>query len=424
MMSSMLFEYNMRDIDNLSLSLYIDKMTSCDILVSVNSNQGNQMNSVISINLRRLRSIKGKTQDEIAAAAGISRVAYRNIETGSSVPRSGTLDAIAGALGVDILALATPVPQPTTLRFRAHKGLSAQERAERTQLVTDTLNWLTDFKELENMLDDRISSVLTSKSRANSDIATLAEEVRREDFHVECSDCLPDICDILEAGGVKVRVLQSNIKGFSGFSVGKADGGPAVVVNTLSTIPVERRIFTAAHELGHLILHRNSFDPTVETEDSNEEHEADIFASYFLMPSKQFQDEWSRNRGLHWVDRVLKTKRAFRVSWMTVLFRLCELKQADRKKIFWQFSSAYKSRFGKELSYKHEPDSQATTMAATQPSQEPDRLTEYDFYEDRFDRLVRKALEKDEISVSRAAEMLAISVKEMQELVLEWREHE
>lgn len=51
-------------------------------------------------------------------------------------------------------------------------------------------------------------------------------------------------------------------------------------------------------------------------------------------------------------------------------------------------------------------------------------MTEYDFYEDRFDHLVRKALEKNEISVSRAAEMLAISIKEMQELVLEWREHE
>lgn len=382
------------------------------------------MNSAISINLRRLRSMKGKTQDDVATAAGISRVAYRNIETGAAEPRSSTLDAIAAALGVDILALAAPVPEPTTLRFRAHKGLSVQERAERTQLVTNTLNWLTDFRELEDMLHDHISTVLPAKNRVKSDIPDLAEKVRREDFHVECSDCLPDICDILEAGGIKVRVLQSNIKGFFGFSVGEADGGPAVVVNTLSAIPVERRIFTAAHELGHLILHRDSFDPAVETEDSKEEHEADIFASYFLMPSKQFKDEWTRNRGLHWVDRVLKTKRAFRVSWMTVLFRLCELQQADRKKIFWQFSSAYKSRFGKELSYKFEPDSQVTMMAATQPSQEPDRLTEYDFYEDRFDRLVRKALEQDEISVSRAAGMLAISVKEMQELVLEWREHE
>ena len=381
------------------------------------------MNSVISINLRRLRIMKDMTQDQIATAADISRVAYRNIETGKSEPRANTLDAIARALGVDVFALATPVPEPTTLRFRAHKALSAQERAERTQLVTETLDWLADFKELENILNDHVSLVLPSETRQIVDIAHTAELIRREEFKVSCSECLPDICDILEDGGIKVRVVESRIKGLFGFSVGVEDGGPAIVVNALPTIPVERRIFTAAHELGHLILHRDSFDPTVETESKTEETEADVFAAHFLMPDEQFQEEWARNRGLHWVDRVLKTKRAFRVSWMTILFRLCELNLVQRDKIFWQFSSAYRKRTGRKLSFKCEPESLGTPMAATRPSQEPDRLTEFDFYEDRYDRLVRKALEIDEISVSRAAEMLSISVKDMQALVLEWREH-
>lgn len=48
---------------------------------------------------------------------------------------------------------------------------------------------------------------------------------------------------------------------FFGLSIGPADGGPAVVVNVWDGISVERWIFTAAHELGHLVLHLRSREP-------------------------------------------------------------------------------------------------------------------------------------------------------------------
>jgi len=43
--------------------------------------------------------------------------------------------------------------------------------------------------------------------------------------------------------------------------------------------------------------------------------------------------------------------------------------------------------------------------------------------EERFERLVRQALEADEISVSRAAEMLGKSVAEVRDLLLDWEAH-
>lgn len=380
------------------------------------------MTNSIAINVRRFRAMRNLTQAEAADKAGISRIAFRSIETGKAEPRAATLENIAHAVGADVFALVAKTPEPKTLRFRAHKTLTAQERAERQQLIVDTLNWLLDFKELEAALDEH--PILTAKAAGEkpADAGCYAEIVRRDTFGIACNDCVPDVCDLLERGGVKVRTLQSRIKGLFGFSVGSDDGGPAVAVNTADTIPVERQIFTAAHELGHILLHQESFDPNVEQEDNQQEAEADLFASHFLMPQEAFKAEWDRGMGLHWVDRVLKTKRAFRASWMTVLYRLCELGLADKKRVFWQFKTAYEQKTGKKLSYKREPEP-SVPASTRQPAEEPARLNKYDFYEDRFARLVRQALIKNEISVSRSAEMLGMSIGKTRDLLAEWEAH-
>ena len=61
--------------------------------------------TVLSANLRRLRAAKGKSQVELAEAAGLSRPGYRNIEGGATAPRVDTLMRIADALGVRLEAL-------------------------------------------------------------------------------------------------------------------------------------------------------------------------------------------------------------------------------------------------------------------------------------------------------------------------------
>lgn len=64
-------------------------------------------------------------------------------------------------------------------------------------------------------------------------------------------------------------------------------------VHISKRFPQETRNFTAAHELGHAILHRQTvlhrdkpIDSSVSTSRSREELEADKFATHFLMPTK------------------------------------------------------------------------------------------------------------------------------------------
>jgi len=69
----------------------------------------------IGKNLRMYRKAKGLTQGEVAQQAGISRTAYRNIETGKADPKVDTLISICNALGVKIQDVCTPA---RTLRVR------------------------------------------------------------------------------------------------------------------------------------------------------------------------------------------------------------------------------------------------------------------------------------------------------------------
>jgi len=52
---------------------------------------------------------------------------------------------------------------------------------------------------------------------------------------------------------------------------------------------------------------------------------------------------------------------------------------------------------------------------------EPSELDKADIVEDRFYRLVREALEKELITISRAAEILSLSLEDMRELTLSWK---
>ncbi|HUP42830.1 MAG TPA: helix-turn-helix transcriptional regulator, partial [Thermoanaerobaculia bacterium] len=208
---------------------------------------------LIATNLKRLRSIKGLTQEELAEKAGLSRAGYRNIETGKVVPRPSTLEAIANGLDVALRELLTPVPVLQHVRFRSFKRLRTREG-----ILADVGRWLGDFNELEDILDDcrpyTLAGLETPRRKGKGatvdSVMALAEEVR-ERFGLRRREVVRDICGLLEANGIKVLPLRVASDAFFGLSVAAQDGGPAVVVNTWERISVERWIFSAVHELGH-----------------------------------------------------------------------------------------------------------------------------------------------------------------------------
>ncbi|MBN2561291.1 MAG: ImmA/IrrE family metallo-endopeptidase [Phycisphaerae bacterium] len=360
------------------------------------------MTDYIARNVRRLRALKGLNQGEIADKAGISRNAYRAIETGAAEPRVSNLQKIADALDVSIMDLVREVPQLESLRFRSQKTLTAQQRAEREDIATRVSLWLRDFNELEDMLGVREAPAISESNVVGKEPQAVAQSARKRlKLHPECP--VADICDVLDRAGIKVYQAPSRLEKYFGLSVGEKDKGPAIAVNTSKSIPVEKRIFSAAHELGHLIMHQASYDGSDRLEDDREEKEANAFAGYFLMPEDAFGRVWNSDRGLHFVDRVMKAKCHFQVSYAVVLYRLMEVQEVGSS-IWADFRTYFRQRFGKPLPIKAEPF----------PLPEPE------FKEGKLDLLVREALEKSLISIGRAAEILEVSLEQMRTRIASW----
>ncbi|NQT45889.1 MAG: ImmA/IrrE family metallo-endopeptidase [Candidatus Omnitrophica bacterium] len=369
--------------------------------------------NAISYNLKRLRIARHLSKKKISEDAGLSRVAYSNIENGKAEPRVSNLQRIGNVLGVGIQELVTPAPNISSLRFRSLKTLSSVEVSKRKQIVGDVANWLKDFNEIEGMLDNKIAYSFKTPYHKESEPRKVAKEIRGR-LDLAPAEVINDICGLLESAGIKIYPVGSDLSKFFGLSVAEPDGGPAIGINTSDNISIERQIFTVAHELGHLLLHKDSYNASGLKEDKRQENEADEFASYFLMPQEAFDKKWKENRGKHWLDGVLHIKRIFKVSFGTVLNRLIEVGVTDNS-IWRKFYWTYEQKFGKKLTDHKEPE------GLDGSGKEPIGLVEADFTEDRLSCLVREALEKELISFSRAAEILKISIEKMRERTNSWK---
>lgn len=379
--------------------------------------------ATLSANLLRIRLDRGETQARIAEAAGMSRVGYRNVESGEAVPRTESLVRIAEALGVGVAELLRPALTLRAVRFRAQKKMTARD-----QLILDVGQWLHAYAELEELVGEKAESPLRglvvplSNREPGAERAVHAAAEARKALRLGPQDGIRDICGLLEDNGIKVYTPVLASEGFFGLSVGEGDGGPAVVVNTWDRISVERWIFTAAHELAHVLLHLSSFDVARSDEVEGEESEADVFASYFLMPEELFVEEWREAAGLGFMEAVFKLKRLFRVSWKSVVYRLAS--QPGAPKDLWaRFFGEYKRRTGRSLRATEEPGGlrpEEFTAGPAPRGLEPEQLSPSDFVEDRLARLVRRALTEKKISHARAAKLLRVDEATMRARAKSW----
>jgi Zn-dependent peptidase ImmA (M78 family)/transcriptional regulator with XRE-family HTH domain len=382
-------------------------------------------NQTLGANLLRLRNDRNLTQVQLAERAAISKGAYRNLEKGRSEPRPETLKALATALDASLKELLAPIRSLNHVRFRSLKRLKSRD-----QVLAEVTRWLEDFSSLEKMVGEQKPHILSAlwaeiSKLPKKDPITVAKLARAR-FGLHEKEPVHDICGLLESGGIKVYSLKVSSDAFFGLSVSEEDGGPAVIANTWERLPVETWIYSAAHELGHLLLHLAAFDVTQEKEDDSQEKEADQFASHFLMPEEVFRSEWSGAAGLDFVDRVLKVKRVFKVSWRTVLYRVAEDFPPEQRFIVWKsFNLGYKNQKNRTLLKHDEPQGITKEIydsngGSRSLGAEPAGMEPYDFKEDRLLYLVRNALDKEDITYSRAAEILNIPLKKMRDLSASW----
>lgn len=362
---------------------------------------------ILAANLKRLRAARKMSQQALAEASGVSSSAIKKLEREGTTPRANTLMQITKALGANFQDLFIEPQTLYNVRFRARKKIQGRD-----QILVRISRWLDDFNALESQMGENLEYRLANlawSSNYKTDPITFAGAVRSE-LGLKDDEPIHDICGLLEHAGIKLLPYTYASDKFFGLSVGPQEKGPAIIVNTWDRISTERQIFSAAHELGHLLMHLNEYSETEEEEPKEQEKEADLFAGHLLMPKAGFDKEWEDTFGMNPLDRVMKVKRIFRVSYRSVLHRLVQEGQMSSS-VWRQFPIAFERYYGKKLSQKEEPYIEGAEPYGMQP---------FDFYEDRLGRLVRKAIDQDKISVGRGAEILGLSTEAMLERVAEW----
>ena len=131
-----------------------------------------------------------------------------------------------------------------------------------------------------------------------------------------------NVVHLLEAKGIRVFSLAIDTRDVDAFSMWR-ENTPFVFLNNNKSS--ERSRYDAAHELGHLLLHRHGSPQGREAE-----READIFAGAFLMPKASVI---ARSPRFASVDDLVRLKRIWNVSVAALNYRLHEVGMLSE----WQY---------------------------------------------------------------------------------------
>lgn len=236
--------------------------------------------------IRRLRLASGLGQVELAERIGAASGTVSMIETGAlSLPESVTTET-AKALGVttEYLLRKHPEPQMTRPLLRAY--------ADAPKKLVDNLssNIATAVEAIEDLSLQRVpDSLIYFDEDLNDEYAIehFASEIRTR-ANLAANAIVASTIRSAERLGCLVLPMDSELGRHLGMSM-RVNDIPVVRVSRSSlnqdhAIPGDRQRFTVAHELGHLVLHHASEQPSTPSASTKMEREAHRFASAFLAP--------------------------------------------------------------------------------------------------------------------------------------------
>jgi len=127
-----------------------------------------------------------------------------------------------------------------------------------------------------------------------------------------------EICNYLEINGIIVVELDA-IDKFDGVSFVTDKGYPVIVLN--KNFSNDRKRFTIAHELGHLLMHSVDNPAIPSNRENNLENEANVFASEFLMPEEAIRESLYNLR----LSYLAELKRYWLTSMSSIIRRAKDL---------------------------------------------------------------------------------------------------
>lgn len=246
------------------------------------------------------RKRRGLTKRALAKEVGVTDRSITAYESGETVPESQTIEKIANALRFPVKFFFADDVEELPVEVASFRALTKMTAAQRDialsagSVALMLSRWieskfdlpLPDFPEDYRISANDNHSVGSKQVSSEGDQFPGFNQINDPESAAEMLRRYWDLGELpiksmialLESKGVRVFSLSVDAREVDAFSMWY-DGTPFVFLNTKKT--AERCRFDAAHELGHLIMHRHGAPQGQEAE-----KEANAFASAFLMPRR------------------------------------------------------------------------------------------------------------------------------------------
>ena len=346
---------------------------------------------MIGDRLKRAREGLGLSLRDLEASIQglVTAQAIGKYERGEMMPGSTVLLALAKALNVSPeYLLSERQIELAGVDFRKAPQAGAKEERAVQAAVLDQVERYLELEELVPgsesvwMAPDGAEFVIRSIEEAEP-----AADALREKWSLGI-DPIPNLAELLEDKGIKVIALRlpENVSGSKAFvrRLGRQDV-PVIVVNQAHN--GERQRFSLAHELAHLVLN------FVGLSDVEQEKAADRFAGAFLMAKEMMLRALGAHRKSISLGELAELKKIFKVSIASLAVRCSQigvLAKASYGRLWGQLRNLGWNSLGSNEPYQFEAE-----------------------VPQRMERMCLRAVAEEAISESRAAELLGVSVRDL-----------
>lgn len=307
--------------------------------------------------MKEIRELNGLSRKELADKLEITEQAVWQYENEKFLPRIEILNKLREFFAVETRYFFTPSYLNNAIVSEEKIAYRADDRESRkkTKLELSYLNFIDyyiRYFEKNIMLPNNTIKNIRNKCLEYIHKASPADRIAaiqqiaiyaRKKLRISNNR---DLMYILENSGI--YVLEKNLGAtIDAYSTCTEDGRLYIILGTMRKSAV-RRNFDLAHELGHLLLHDDIDMELLSPQEFKAiEKEADLFASAFLLPEKEFIADFADIRRKSNPDAYLELKRKYMVSIASLEMRAYHLDLINYQENRYFWAQLYKKGYRK-----------------------------------------------------------------------------
>lgn len=292
----------------------------------------------VGCRIREAREARDLTATSLSELLGISKQAVSKYETGALDPSPEMIRRLGEVLQMPQHYFFQPVEPHEEQGLLFWRSTSAATKRARVRAsrrfgwLRSVTRYLSRFVEFPGLHFPSLDLPSDPTKITDAMVEAAATDARR--FWNLGDGPISNVSWLLENNGAVVARSDFDASHLDAFSEWKEQRHPYVVMASDKNSAARSR-FDAAHELGHLLMHRQVSDRQFNTKATHSvmERQADCFASAFLMPAATFSECFYSTS----IDALIPIKSQWQVSIGAMISRAAQLNlvSSDEERRMW-----------------------------------------------------------------------------------------